>query len=124
MKSKTTIAKQIKKKTNTELIKTIVATKKNNNWLNIARIISGPRKKRRNANLEKINKETKEGETILIPGKVLSNGEITKKLKIIALAFSKNSKEKILKSESEFSYIIEEIKKNPEAKGIKIIKWK
>ena len=69
-----------------------------------------------------ISEETKEGEIIVIPGKVLSDGEITKKLKIIALAFSEKAKEKILKSNSEYSYIIEEIKKNPEAKGIKIIK--
>jgi|TARA_Y100000310_G_scaffold273090_1_gene288374 large subunit ribosomal protein L18e len=122
MKSKTKISKQTKKKTNPELVKTIVATKKNDNWLNISRILSGPRKKRMNSNLEKIDKETKEGETILIPGKVLSNGEITKKLRIIALAFSKNAKEKILKSKSEYSYIIEEIKNNPEAKGLKILK--
>jgi large subunit ribosomal protein L18e len=122
MKSKTKISKQTKKKTNLELVKTIVAAKKKDNWLDIAGIMSGPRKKRVNANLEKINKETKEGETILIPGKVLSNGEITKKLKIIALSFSEKAKEKILKSNSECSYIIEEIKKNPEAKGIKIIK--
>tara|TARA_Y100000034_G_scaffold20729_2_gene23766 strand:+ start:2357 stop:2725 length:369 start_codon:yes stop_codon:yes gene_type:complete len=122
MKSKTKISKQTKKKTNLELVKTIVAAKKKDNWLDIAGIMSGPRKKRVNANLEKINKETKEGETILIPGKVLSNGEITKKLKIIALSFSEKAKEKILKSNSECSYIIEEIKKNPEAKGIKILK--
>ncbi|MAH03561.1 50S ribosomal protein L18e [Candidatus Pacearchaeota archaeon] len=122
MKSKTTINKQAKKKTNLKLVETIISAKKNDNWLNIARIISGPSKKRIDINLEKINEETKEGEIIVIPGKVLSDGEITKKLKIIALAFSEKAKEKILKSNSEYSYIIEEIKKNPEAKGIKIIK--
>ncbi|MBA7688989.1 hypothetical protein ES703_97481 [subsurface metagenome] len=74
-----------------------------------------------NVNLEKIDKETKEGETVVIPGKVLSQGEINKKVKIIALRFSEKAKEKLLKSKSEFLSIIEEIKKNPTAKRIRIL---
>ena len=112
----------MKKKTSSLLVKTIISAKKNKGWLKVAEILSGPRKKRVNINLEKINKEAEKGEKIVVPGKVLSQGEINKKLKIIALDFSEKAKEKLLKSKSESSSIIEEIQKNPEAKEIRILK--
>ena len=122
MKSKTKIEKQIQRKTNTELVKTIIASKKKENWIEVAEIISGPRRKRANVNLDEINKKAKKGETIVVPGKVLSQGEIDKKIRVVALSFSEKAKEKLLKSKCEISNIIEEIKKNPQAKNIKVLK--
>lgn len=122
MKTKTKIERQTKRKTNKGLIQSIINAKKNKEWLEVAGIISAPRRKRINVNLEKINKESKEGETILIPGKVLSQGEINKKIKIVALGFSKKAREKLSESKIGVSSINEEIKKNPNAKGIKILK--
>jgi len=122
MKTKTQIETQLRRKTNPELVKTIIDAKKKNKWLEVAGILSSPRVKKINVNLDKINKEAKEGETIVIPGKVLSEGEISKKIKVVAFSFSEKAKEKILKAKGEISSIIEEIKKNPEAKGIKILK--
>jgi|TARA_B100001971_G_scaffold197119_1_gene205525 large subunit ribosomal protein L18e len=122
MKSKTKIDKQIKKKTSKELVETIINLKKHDKWLDVARILSGSRKNMVNFNLEKINNKTNEGEIVIIPGKVLSQGEINKKIKIIAFGFSEKAKEKLSKSKIEFSSINKEIKINPTAKGIKILK--
>ncbi len=122
MKSKTLIEKQLQRKKNSELVKTIIAAKKNDSWIEIAKILSGPRKKRVEINLEDISKKAEEGETIVIPGKVLSQGEFNKKVKIIALNFSEKAKEKLLKAKCEVFSILEEIKLNPEAKGIRILK--
>ena len=122
MKSKTSIEKGMQRKRNAKLVKTIIDAKKSEGWLEVARILSNPRRKRVNMNLEEINKESKEGEIIVIPGKVLSQGEIDKKIKVVALNFSEKAKEKLLKSKSEALSIFEEIKKNPKAKGIKILK--
>lgn len=122
MKTRTKIEKQLKKKINPELVHTIIAAKKHKNWLEVASILSGSKRKKINVNLERINKETKEGEKILIPGKVLSSGEINKKIKIVAIDFSERAKEKLLKAGCEVLNILEEIKKNPEAKGVKILK--
>ena len=73
-------------------------------------------------NLNEIDKEVKEGEIVVIPGKVLSQGEINKKIKIAAIGFSEKAKEKLLKSKSEVILIVDEIKKNPKCKGVKILK--
>ena len=122
MKSKTLIEKQLKRKKDSKLVRTIILAKKNNKWLRIAEILSGPKRKQASINLSEINKQLKQGETIVVPGKVLSLGEITKKGRVVALSFSKKAKEKLLKSGNKILNIFEEIKSNPEAKGIKIIK--
>ena len=59
---------------------------------------------------------------MLIPGKVLSQGKVNKKLKVIALDFSEKAKEKLLSEKCQVTYIIDEIKSNASAKGIKILK--
>jgi len=121
MKSKTKIEKQTKKKTNSELVQTINEAKNKKEWKSIAEILSYPRRKRPSINLNKIGEKIKEKEIAVIPGKVLSEGEINKKNKIVAFNFSKKSKEKLLKAGCEISSILEEIKKNPQARGIRIL---
>jgi large subunit ribosomal protein L18e len=122
MKSKTKISKQLERKSNSVLTETIIEAKKNDSWVGVAGILSGPRRKRICINLEEINKHSKAGETIVIPGKVLSQGEIDKKIKVVALNFSGKAKEKLLSAKCEVVSILDEIKSNPSAKGIKIIK--
>lgn len=122
MKSKTKISKQTEKKSKTELVDTIISAKKQEAWLEVAGILSGPRRKSICMNLEEIEKKSKEGETIVIPGKVLSQGELTKKIKVIALNFSDKAKEKLLSSKCQVAYIQDEIKSNPNGKGVKILK--
>ena len=121
MKSKTKIEKQMQKKNSRELVETIIACKKKIKWLEVAGILSGPRRKSINLNLGEINEKSEEGDTIVVPGKVLSQGEIDKKIKIIAMKFSEKAREKLLKSKTQVSSIVEEIKKNPEAKAIRIL---
>jgi len=121
MKSKTKIKKQMQKKTSSKLVDTIITAKKNKPWIKIAGILSGPRKNRINLNLEEIDKKVEDNEIVVIPGKVLSQGKVNKKIKIVALNFSDKAKEKLLRLKFEISSIVEEIKKNPEGKGIKIL---
>ncbi len=122
MKTKTKIENQIKKKTNKELVETIIAAKKNKAWLNLAGILSSPRRNRINLNLNEINEKVKDGEKIVIPGKVLSQGELDKKIEIVALCFSEKAKEKINKAGSKAINMLEEIKKNPEMKGAEVFR--
>ncbi|MDD5012108.1 MAG: 50S ribosomal protein L18e [Candidatus Nanoarchaeia archaeon] len=122
MKTKTQIETQLRRKTNPELVKTIIEAKKKEKWVEVAGILSSPRVKKIDVNIDKIDKEAKEGDVIVVPGKVLSEGEISKKVKVAAFSFSEKAKEKILKAKGEVLTIMEEIKKNPTGKGIKIIK--
>ena len=122
MKSKTTIDKQSLKKGNSELVETIRIAKKNDGWIPIASVLSGSRRDKVSVNLDRLNDEAKDGEKIVVPGKVLSVGNVGKKIKVSALNFSENAKQKLKESKVDFNFIIEEIKSNPSAKGIKVIK--
>jgi large subunit ribosomal protein L18e len=121
MKSKSKIEKQLQKKRNPELVETIIAAKKKDSWLEVARVLSTSRRKRINLNLSEINKNSSDGEIIVVPGKVLSLGELEKKVKVVALNFSDRAKEKILSAKGQVSTIIKEIKENPSAKGVKVL---
>ncbi len=115
MKSNTKIEKQLQKKTNLELVKTIITAKKHKAWNKIVGILSGSRKNRINKNLGEIK------EDCIVAGKVLSQGEAGKH-KIIALSFSEKANEKINKAGGKSNTILKEIKLNPEMKGLKVLK--
>ncbi len=89
-------------------------------WKRIAQDLERPTRIRREANLYKINKYTRQGEVALIPGKVLSMGNLDKKITIAAYRFSKEAKEKINKIGKAIT-INELIKENPHGKNVRII---
>jgi len=122
MKTKTKIDKQIKNKKNSEIVDTILLAKKQDGWLAVASILSGPKNRYVKVNLNKINKEVKDGDIVVVPGKVLSLGEIEHKIKVVALSFSKQAEKKLKEKKCEISGLIEEIKTNPKAQGVKIVK--
>jgi large subunit ribosomal protein L18e len=122
MISKTKITRKLERKTNPELIENILAAKKNNSWKEVAHLISYPRRKQISKNLDEIDRESKEGDTIIIPGKVLGNGNLGKKVRIAALKFSAQAVEKLKSKKCEMVSIKEEIKVNPKAQGIKILR--
>lgn len=121
MKSIRKIKLQTSKKTNSELVETINEAKKNKNWLKIAHFLSTPRRNRLEINLKKIDEIAKNGEKIAIPGKILSVGELNKKVNISAFKISEGAKKKLKEKKIEFNSILDEIKTNPSAKGVRIL---
>jgi len=123
MISKTKISSRISRKKNPELVKTILLCKKGDElWMKVAHVLSGSKRKMPVLNLNEIDKKSSDGETVLVPGKVLSQGNVSKKIKIVAFNFSESTKEKLNKDKIKFNSIIEEIKSNPGAKGINFLK--
>lgn len=106
-----------------KLINDVKETAKSSNinlWKRIAYELEKPTRRRRSVNIYRINKHTREGETAIVPGKVLSMGEMTKKLTVAAYQFSREAEEKINKIGKAIT-IKELIKKNPQGKKIRII---
>lgn len=87
-------------------------------WKRIASDLEKPTRKRRSANIFKINKFTREGETAIIPGKVLSMGDLNKNILIAAYQFSEAAKEKL---KNKAITIEELLQKNPKGKKVRII---
>lgn len=89
-------------------------------WKIIADELEKPTRQRREVNIERINRATKKDETIIVPGKVLSAGELDHNVKVAAWKFSETAKEKINKKGKALS-IPEMMKENPKAKAVRII---
>ena len=112
--------------TNLELMNLIKFLKKTSSkekvsiWKRIARDLEKPTRQRRKANIYKIDKYTRENETAVVPGKVLSLGELTKKITVAAYQFSDEAKDKINKTGKAVS-IQELIKSNPKGNKVRII---
>ena len=122
MISKRKLKIRARRKTNPELVETIYLARKNAGWMEIANALAGSTRKHSAVNLKEIDQKAEIGDTLVIPGKVLSQGSLSKKIKICAFSISEEAKEKLKHTKSEFAPLIEEIKKNPKGEGIKIIR--
>ena len=91
-----------------------------NLWKRIAEDLNKPTRIRREVNLYKINKYAKNNEIALVPGKVLSMGNLDKKITVAAYKFSDEAREKINKIGKAIS-IKELMKENPEGKKVRIL---
>jgi large subunit ribosomal protein L18e len=91
-----------------------------NIWKRVAIDLEKPTRKRRIVNLYKINKYTKDNETIIVPGKVLAVGDLDHAVTIAAFNFSGSAVEKINKVGKALS-INELIKESPKGKKIRIL---
>ena len=67
-------------------------------WKRVASDLEMPSRQRRVVNLSRLNRFTKDNETVVVPGKVLGAGSISHSIVIAALAFSENAKEQIEKA--------------------------
>ncbi len=94
--------------------------KKVNLWKRISFDLNKPTRERREVNITTINRTIKKGEIALVPGKVLSDGELTNKVTVAAFRFSEKARDKINKNGKAIS-IQELIKENPEGKKVRII---
>jgi len=114
--NKRKINEKMKNKTNPILAQAIFISKKHQPEL--AKELSKPTRKQAKVNVGRLN-EAKSSE-VIIPGKVLSLGEINKKLKVYALGYSETAKEKLKKAGCEIKTIIEglkSLKKGEKLKG-------
>jgi large subunit ribosomal protein L18e len=90
-------------------------------WKRIASDLKKPTRQRRKVNLFTINKNAREGEVIVVPGKVLSLGDLDKKVNVAAWQFSQTAREKIVKSNGTAISIKELVEKDPKGKRVRIL---
>ena len=89
-------------------------------WNRVARDLEKPTRVRRIINLYKIDKCAKEGETVIVPGKVLGTGLLNHHVRVAAFDFSKQALEKI-NQKGQAITIIELLKENPTGKNVRIL---
>jgi large subunit ribosomal protein L18e len=89
-------------------------------WKRIATDLERPTRIRRMVNIYKINLYAKDGDVILVPGKVCGDGELTKKVTVAAYQFSESARAKIARNGKAVS-IQQLMKDNPKGQKVRIM---
>ena len=89
-------------------------------WRAAARGLNRPRRVRYEANLKKLERFANPKETVIVPGVVLSQGELNKPLTVAALRFTPRAKEKIEKAGGKCLSLQELMDKSTEKKSLKV----
>jgi large subunit ribosomal protein L18e len=90
-------------------------------WRAVAKDLNRPRRAMSEVNLTSIEKYAQPKETLVVPGVVLSSGQIRKHVTVAAIRFSGKAKEKIEKAGGKCLSIEELYEKNPKGKAIRIM---
>ena len=90
-------------------------------WRRVAELLSKPRRLRPTVNISKLERYAKEGTTVIVPGKVLGDGDISKPLIVVALSFSKSARDMIEKAGGKVVDIMEFYKSNKDVSDTMII---
>ena len=90
-------------------------------WRDVAERLERPNRLYAEVNLSKIERYSNDGEIIVVPGKVLGSGNITKKVTVAAWKFSKKAQEKIKKAGGRVLTLDAIINENPKGSKVRIM---
>lgn len=91
-------------------------------WRRVAEILEErPRRRMVVVNVSKINRYAREGEMIVVPGKVLGAGVLEKRVTVAALSFSEQALVKIKLAGGRAITLRQAASENPRGKNIRII---
>ncbi|MFH1221541.1 MAG: 50S ribosomal protein L18e [Candidatus Micrarchaeota archaeon] len=91
-------------------------------WKKVAYELSRPKRQRIEVNVSKLDEYGVNNGSILVPGKVLGSGSLTKKLSIAAFAFSDSARKSIEAAGGKAMSIEAMMKANPTGKEVTLLK--
>jgi large subunit ribosomal protein L18e len=90
-------------------------------WAAVAEDLERPTRRYAAVNLSALARTTRSGETIVVPGKVLGDGELPHALTIAALGFSESAQTKLKAQKATMLTITELVRKDPKGKTVRIV---
>ena len=90
-------------------------------WGRVAELLSRPARRRPEVNLSKINRYANDGDVVLVPGKVLGTGKLTKRVTVAAFTFSKGAIAKIEEAGGRPLALRDAVNEVKEFKNVKIV---
>lgn len=115
------------KSQNPELLKLIRCLKKKATendvaiWRDVADCLSTSKRQRVAVNISRLNRHTKEKETVVVPGKVLGAGRLEHPLVVAAFAFSDEARQKITHAKGKCLPISDLVEDNPKGSNVRIM---
>ncbi len=90
-------------------------------WRDVSKYLMAPQRNRVEKNLGDLHNVTKNGDVVIVPGKVLATGTLSKKITIACYSISKSAANKLEASKIKRISIEQLLKDNPTGKGVRII---
>jgi len=90
-------------------------------WSELAERLDCPRRTRAEVNLSHLSRHVEEGGTVVVPGKVLAAGGLTRPISIAAFKFSGAAKRKITAAGGKAITIQQLLEQNPDGKGVRLM---
>ena len=90
-------------------------------WRDIALRLEGPASNWAEVNVGRLNRYANDDEVIVIPGKLLGAGEISKKVTVAAFSASGQAKMKVVSAGGHSVTIEELVEKNPKGSRVRIM---
>lgn len=87
-------------------------------WRRVAADLERPTRRQRQVNLFKIDACCADNETVLVPGKVLGLGTLSKKVRVAAYTFSAQARSSLADRALSIPQLMQE---NPKGKGVRIL---
>jgi len=91
-------------------------------WRDIAKRLEKPRRNWAETNLSKLDRYAADGETIIVPGKVLGAGNISKKITVAAYSFSAAAESAIVAAGGKVMTISDLMAENPKGSKVRIMR--
>ena len=119
--------KQINRKSNSELVKTVTELKKASRendaplWRSVAYRLEGPSRNWPSVNISKLEYNVNKNSKVIIPGKLLGSGNISKKMTVSAYSFSETAKSKVEAAGGKCVSYNDLIKSNPKGTDVVVI---
>ncbi len=102
-------------------LKRLAIERKRPLWKRIATDLEKPTRRRRVVNLWRLEQVAKDGDILVVPGKLLGEGELTKKITVAAAQCSEQARQKLSANGSTYLTITELTQKYPDGKNVRII---
>ena len=90
-------------------------------WSSVAENLGKVNRRRAEVNLSDIERVAEDGETVVVPGKVLGSGRLSKEVSVAAFQASNSAKNQINDS-GEFMFIQDLVEENPEGENVRLVK--
>lgn len=87
-------------------------------WTDLADKLSRSNRARAEVNVSHLNRNTREDDTVVVPGKVLGSGKLDHPVTVASFSFSSRARERIQAAGGEVISIDELLDKNPDGKNV------
>jgi large subunit ribosomal protein L18e len=90
-------------------------------WSDVAQRLEAPRRTHAEVNLGRIERYAREDETVVVPGKVLGSGALTKEVTVAAVDFSGTARTKVEQA-GEALPLEQALERNPDGTNVRVMR--